>query len=137
MKSTLSERLREAMNGPPKVTGKELAAACGIKPPSVSGWLSGDTKTIEGKNLLAAARKLGVEPDWLANGKGPMRTTGHLHVAEPSASYSNWPFKKLKPHQWLQLTSAHQRLIEENAMAFFEIDAASKQPAPAKKIANG
>lgn len=73
MRSTLSERLKLAMAGPPKVTGAAIARACGISPPSVSDWLSGKSKTMEGKNLLATARLLRVRPDWLANGLGLMR----------------------------------------------------------------
>lgn len=71
MKTTLAERLNEAMNGPPKVTGVALAKACGVSPPSVSGWRTGDSKTLEGSNLLAAADFLGVRPKWLADGVGP------------------------------------------------------------------
>jgi len=71
--STLSERLQIAIKGPPKVTKKALAAARGIKPPSVSDWFSGRTKHIESSNLLAAAKFLKVNPDWLVYGKGEMR----------------------------------------------------------------
>lgn len=61
------------MAGPPKVPGKDLADACGIKPPSVSDWLSGKTKSMDGHNLLAASEFLRVRPKWLAEGVGPMR----------------------------------------------------------------
>ena len=83
--TTLAERLKEAMAGPPKVSGVALAAACGVKPPSVSGWRTGDSKTLEGKNLLAAADKLGVRAKWLADGTGPMRPDKHYpenHTAQ-------------------------------------------------------
>lgn len=73
MNSTLAERLREAMNGPPKVSGKQVAKACNIKPPSVSGWLSGKSKTMEASNCLAVAKLLNVDPDWLASGVGLKR----------------------------------------------------------------
>lgn len=73
MNTTLAERLIEAMKGPPKVSGVDLARACGVKPPSVSGWRTGDSKTLEGSNLLAAAKRLGVRPEWLADGVGPKR----------------------------------------------------------------
>jgi len=68
------------MEGPPKVSQAALARACGVKPPSVTDWLSGRTKTLAGPNLLKAARFLGVSPDWLASAKGPM----HLKGANPS-----------------------------------------------------
>lgn len=71
--TTLQERLKLAMSGPPKITQASLARACGVRAPSVNDWLSGKTKTIEGQNLLAAADFLKVLPMWLATGKGPMR----------------------------------------------------------------
>ena len=71
---TLRERVRAALNGPPKKSQAALARACGIAPPSVNDWLSGKTQSIEGENLLNAAAFLGVNPTWLASGKGPMRT---------------------------------------------------------------
>lgn len=70
---TFAERLSLAMAGPPKIKQVELAAACGIKPPSVSDWLSGRSVNIEGKNLLAASKLLNVRPEWLSKGTGTMR----------------------------------------------------------------
>lgn len=71
--STLQERLRQVMSGPPKISQASLARACGITAPSVNDWVSGKTKTIEGQNLLRAAEFLGVTPKWLATGRGPVR----------------------------------------------------------------
>lgn len=68
---TLSERIKVAM----QTTGMnqvELARACGVKPPSVNGWLSGKSKFLRGENLLKAARALRVSEEWLATGKGSM-----------------------------------------------------------------
>lgn len=73
MDSLLSERLKLVMDGPPKVGGTALADACGVKPPSVSDWLSGKSKTMEGSNLVTAAEFLKVRAKWLATGRGPMR----------------------------------------------------------------
>ncbi len=69
---TLAERLRYAMEvlPPKKIRGVELARAVGVKPPSVSDWLSGKSKTMEGENLLRAAKHLNVSPVWLATGNG-------------------------------------------------------------------
>lgn len=75
MQNTLGERFKVAMAGPPKVSGRALAAACGVKPPSVSDWINGGTKTLEGSNLVAAAEFLNVRAKWLAEGIGPMRDT--------------------------------------------------------------
>lgn len=82
--SSLKDRLALAMKGPPKVSQADLARACGIKAPSVSDWISGKTKTLEGANLVNAAVRLGVNPQWLASGKGPMRSLG---VREPVTEF--------------------------------------------------
>ena len=73
MVTTLAERIKKAMEGPPKVSGVAVAAACNITPTSVSDWRTGKSKTIEGANLLSAAKALRVRPDWLASGVGLMR----------------------------------------------------------------
>lgn len=75
---TLADRLRRAMSAT-GMNQKELAAACGVKPPSVNGWLSEKAKFLRGENLLKAARALGVSQTWLATGKGDM------HDSEPLA----------------------------------------------------
>lgn len=70
--NTLAERLRYAMEvlPPKKIKGVDLARAVGVKPPSVSDWLSGKSKTMEGENLVKAAKFLGVNALWLASGNG-------------------------------------------------------------------
>jgi transcriptional regulator with XRE-family HTH domain len=70
--SALADRLREAM-ALASVSQADLARACGVKAPSVNGWLSGKSKFLRGENLLKAASRLGVSPKWLAEGRGPMR----------------------------------------------------------------
>lgn len=69
---TLAERLKYAMEvlPPKKIKGVDLARAAGVKPPSVSDWLSGKSKSMEGENLLRTAKFLGVNPIWLATGAG-------------------------------------------------------------------
>ncbi|WP_250464044.1 S24 family peptidase [Caballeronia sp. GAFFF2] len=68
----LSERLLLAMKAE-GISQAELARACGVRPPSVHGWLSGKSKFLRGENLLSAARALKVSQEWLATGKGPMK----------------------------------------------------------------
>lgn len=114
MSTTLGERLKLAMNGPPKVTGKALAAACGVKPPSVSDWLNGETRTMEASNLIAASEFLKVRPKWLADGVGHMRDDGQKHNAkEPEIAY-------LPPKKTDKLSS---RLLE----LFDQLDTPSKK----------
>ncbi|AOJ81553.1 XRE family transcriptional regulator [Burkholderia savannae] len=70
--TTLAERLEQAMKLPPEKKAADLARACRVRAPSVSDWLSGKTKKMEGANLLLAAEFLNVDPWWLATGEGQM-----------------------------------------------------------------
>ena len=115
---TLAERIKIALKGPPKVTQKALADACGVQPPSVSEWLSGRTKNMEGANLLAAAKFLRINPDWLATGKGEMRssdpiklvTQDDVDLAEIAAIY-----KRLDPDNKARVKSIIKIIDDPNA----------------------
>jgi phage repressor protein C with HTH and peptisase S24 domain len=89
MQSTLGERVKMVLAGPPKITQKALAEACGISPVSVNDWVHDRTQTIEGSNLLKAAQFLRVNARWLAEGVGPMRadlidtdSSGRTHLPD-------------------------------------------------------
>ena len=112
MQTTLAERLKIAMEGPPHVTGRALASACSVKPPSVSDWLSGKSKTMEGGNLLAAAEFLRVRAKWLADGIGPMRgeatspaSTSRNTVQEPTVAFLLEPKPDRMDQELLELFS--------------------------------
>ena len=74
MKTTLGERVKLALEGPPKRSQVALAKAAGVHPVSVNDWVHDRTQRIEGAHLLSAAAFLGVSPKWLAQGVGPMRS---------------------------------------------------------------
>ncbi|HAV5450869.1 helix-turn-helix domain-containing protein [Acinetobacter baumannii] len=95
---TLAERLRYAMEVLPakKIKGVDLARAVGVKPPSVSDWLSGKSKTMEGENLLKASKFLGVNPNWLATGIGLPNEKNKKTEDEES---SNILFRELNLHK--------------------------------------
>jgi SOS-response transcriptional repressor LexA len=57
------------------VTKTALAKAVGVSPSAVTQWENGQTKSLDGVNLIAAARLLKVLPDWLSSGKGPREAT--------------------------------------------------------------
>lgn len=65
----LKDRMRWALKRA-GISQAALARAVGVKAPSVNAWCSGETKTIEGENLMRAAQALKVNPYWLATGKG-------------------------------------------------------------------
>lgn len=82
----LSDRLKLAMQAA-GVSQADLARACGVKPPSIHGWLSGKSKFLRGENLLQASLALNVRPDWLATGKGEMPlTTAVNEIREPNVT---------------------------------------------------
>ncbi|NML24310.1 LexA family transcriptional regulator [Zoogloea dura] len=70
--STLSERMKEALDEA-GVSPADLARACQVKPPSVSNWLSGETKSLKASTAIRASDFLGVNQLWLTEGRGPKR----------------------------------------------------------------
>lgn len=48
----------------------DLMRACGVSAPTVTGWESGEIKTLEAGNLLKICDALRVDPWWLILGKG-------------------------------------------------------------------
>jgi len=69
---TLKERIADALSESGK-TQTDLAAACGVKPPSVNDWLSGKTKSLKASTAQRAAAFLKVNMLWLTEGRGPKR----------------------------------------------------------------
>ncbi|WOE40669.1 LexA family protein [Acinetobacter chinensis] len=100
---TLSERLKYAMEvlPPKKIKGVELARAVGVKPPSVSDWLSGKSKNMDGPNLIRAAQFLKVNSKWLATGVG--KPTDEETKSEfVNVSFENVPFIKIPVLDYVQ-----------------------------------
>ncbi|GAA5786112.1 S24 family peptidase [Chitiniphilus shinanonensis] len=52
-----------------------LARQVGVSSVAVNKWFNGGTTSLEGENLLKAARALRVRPEWLAAGRGPMEAS--------------------------------------------------------------
>ena len=100
---TLSERLKHAMEvlPPKKIKGVELARAVGVKPPSVSDWLSGKSKTMEGPNLVRAAQFLKVNSKWLATGSGKP-TDEEAKSDFSNVSLNDMPFRKIPVLDFVQ-----------------------------------
>ncbi len=62
------------------MTQQQLADAVGVSRPAVTQWETGETKTLEGENLLRVAKALDVSPEWLIYDIGP----GSGFVESPS-----------------------------------------------------
>jgi len=127
--TTLADRLKLAM-AEKQVRPADLARAAQVKPPSVSDWLSGATKSLKGDNLLRVARVLGVEPSWLAHGVGSSRAPSHLTAREPEAAYDKspgqWPFKRVNEYDFFEYLDVFQRAEIEGFIAGL-INAAKKE----------
>jgi len=80
---TIAERLEHALKES-GMTASELARAIRIRPQAVSQWISGTTKSPSATNLLRAAKVMGVDPDWLIEGK-TRRVAATARVVEPLA----------------------------------------------------
>ena len=63
-----NDRLKAARDAA-GVTDTEIALACGVKNPSVNGWMTGATKNIEGENLLKVCAFLKTTPEWIIFGR--------------------------------------------------------------------
>lgn len=66
----LSERICWARKEHAKISQAALGDACGVSRNAVSMWESGETKSLDASYLFAAARTLGINPEWLATGNG-------------------------------------------------------------------
>lgn len=87
---TFSERLNLAMRESGYTQGA-LAAAVGMAQPSVwklvSGGANGSRKTVQ------IAQVLGVSPEWLSSGIGPMRNDGQLPMIPAAANADSDVFR--------------------------------------------
>ncbi len=82
--STLGERFQKALDDA-GISKSALAYACDVSPSAVTQWLNGDTKALKSATLLAAAKALNVNYEWLATGKGE---PGGQRAEEPGAAYN-------------------------------------------------
>lgn len=69
--TTLGERVDLAL-ADAGIDPAELARRAGVTQQAVSQWRSGGIKHVRPRYLFRAARALGVNPEWLGTGDGPM-----------------------------------------------------------------
>lgn len=73
-----------------KLTQVQLAKASGVTQASVSDLERGESKSFKGTTLVSIAQTLGVSPDWLASGKGPMELQDHPLSPEAVRVARDW-----------------------------------------------
>lgn len=64
----------------------ELAKIAGVKPPSVSDWLNGKTKSLSIEPATKLARRFGLNPLWVSKGISPMKDLSPSSNTKPSES---------------------------------------------------
>ncbi len=68
---SMGKRIKQARLAlKPKMTQQQLADAVGVSRPAVTQWETGETKSLDGENLLRVAKELRVSPEWLLDGIG-------------------------------------------------------------------
>jgi SOS-response transcriptional repressor LexA len=67
----------------------ELAKIAGVKPPSVSDWLNGKTKSLKGAPAARIVKKFNLNPTWVTEGIGAREASSTLPVPVASAMDNN------------------------------------------------
>lgn len=101
---TIGERMALARNLL-ELTQQELAHRAGVSQGTVGNIESNARRAP--RDLLRFARVLGVSPDWLSTGAGPMKGA----TAEPA-----WPFELLSRDQWEALSERQRGAVEAAAV---------------------
>lgn len=78
MSDTITERIVQAIQYAIS-TGKfenqtEIAKASGVSKQALTDWIKGRSRDLKPHHLFAFADACGIEPRWLATGKGPMHS---------------------------------------------------------------
>ena len=81
IRMSVGERLRIAL-ATKGISKSELARRVGVSAASVTYWTKGETDSIRGNHLIAAAQALGINPSWLETGKGQIAPADHLAIDE-------------------------------------------------------
>lgn len=98
VRSRLNEICKERYGG----TESEMARATGLKRPTLHNILSGKTKKIELKQIVAVVTKTGVSLDWLVLGRGPKFKTAQASNTEQAAPEEGRPKNHIQVPELLQ-----------------------------------
>jgi hypothetical protein len=116
--STLAERFSELLSARPDVKPVDLARACRIKQPSVSGWLNGKVNALEATNAIRAAAVFGVHTWWLVTGEGPKYLEkGEVDRHQPQVVSDEWPFSA-RFDEYSALSTADKRALDRVVTGF-------------------
>jgi len=127
---TLSERISWRL----EQTGKKkagLARYVGIAAPSVTKWINGETKRLEGSNLLKAAEYLECDPAWLSTGDGDWQVKALLRPIQL------WEQEEELPEDlYVFIPSLEVKLSAGPGNAVWHLDEAGQRQAYTRKWAS-
>lgn len=139
--STLADRFAALSAAKPLITQADLARATGAKPPSVSAWFSGETKSMKADTAAKAAQLYGCNPMWLSTGIGPVwpANTSDQSVTESTATQHQigstmqpilaWEHQDdLPPGEFVMIPRLGIKLSAGNGHEQVEIEFVEKQP---------
>lgn len=89
--STLKQRFELLRTLCPDITNADLARAAGVKPPSVTDWFSGKTKSLKGTPAAKVAALYGADVVWLSTGEGRPPTKKEAEQARQKLKDSATP----------------------------------------------
>jgi transcriptional regulator with XRE-family HTH domain len=80
-----------------------FAKLVGVSAPTITQWENGDTKKIEGSNLVTVCRVLGITPEWLLSGIG---LAAARNQAPPDQNQVEQDFCAEAHLQWVRVNEA-------------------------------
>jgi transcriptional regulator with XRE-family HTH domain len=110
--NTLADRTKEARMAL-GYSQEQLADRAGVSQGTIGNIESGFRKNP--RELLAIANALGVRPEWLKDGKGEMSALPSGPIVGQA-----WPFEKISPERWAQLTERDKGEVEAAARKCIE-----------------
>lgn len=78
---SLQERIRKLFADHPDKKPAHLARALGVSRAAVSRWMSGAVAEISSENAFAVGKFFGVNPEWVATGKGKILVKTDIQVS--------------------------------------------------------
>lgn len=150
--TTLKDRFFLLQQRRPDIRQADLAHAAEVSAPSVHAWFSGKVQTMKHITAMKAAALYGVDPHWLATGKGEMlprygANVSALPAGKRGASGAIFELQaivdELSPlmrtaargvlHDWIDGKASASDTID--AIEQLRLASAALQPAAAKKTA--
>lgn len=131
--TSLAQRLKQGMDRKPDARPADLARAAGVSGVTVSHWLNGKIVTLKAESVRRAAKYLGCDRDWLANGSGFPHWADEQHPvegAQPRGEESQ--LLRHPPAQHSPLITWGEKMSAEDLPPTFRVALPDDSMAPAR-----